>query len=164
MRGCLPSQNDDSKQPPRTSLLFRWLPSDHVLLEALRPFKARARGRRFEELATLGAELERRGFRLVSAGDGYRLMLPVDMAAGLELRTASMVTHDQGQAAAPAAASPPLTAVASSVTPPSSPQVAAAIPVASRDRPGPEMTEAQPTGPVAPLVDDDTLELAASFG
>jgi hypothetical protein len=164
MRGYLPSQGEDSKQPPRTSLLVRWLPSDHVLLDALRPFKARARGRRFKELATLGAELERRGFRLEAAGDGYRLMLPVDLASGLELRSASMLGHDQPRPSEARAASPALAPVASTAPPPAVPHAVAAIPVGARELSGPQAVDAHQPGPVAPLVDDDTMEFAASFG
>ncbi|MBD5034936.1 hypothetical protein VWT76_15675 [Xanthomonas citri pv. citri] len=152
MRGYLPSQSDDSKQPPRTSLLVRWLPSDHVLLDALRPFKARARGRRFKELATLGAELERRGFRLEASGEGYRLMLPVEMAAGLEIKTAALVSLDQARL------------IDTAPLPPASAASGLAVQDAALELPVHTAIAEHQTGPVTPLVDDDTLEFAASFG
>lgn len=73
MRGQLPSSTESGK---KTSLLITWLSVDRGLLEALRPFKARARGRRLKELATLGAEAEKLGFRLECSEDGYRLLAP----------------------------------------------------------------------------------------
>jgi len=53
-------------------------------MDALRPYKARSRGRRLKELALLGAELERLGFRLESTGTGYRVMHPANLDAGVD--------------------------------------------------------------------------------
>ena len=69
-----------SEGSTKTSLLISWTALDVGLLEALRPFKARARGRRLKELATLGAELERMGYKLATTAGGYQVLAP---AAGL---------------------------------------------------------------------------------
>ncbi|WP_152667139.1 hypothetical protein [Xanthomonas perforans] len=103
-------------------------------------------------MATLGAELERRGFRLEATGDGYRLMLPVEMAAGLEIRTASLVSLDQTRLAETAPLAP---ASAASVV---------AVQAAALELPVHAGINGHQTGPVIPLDDDDTLEFAASFG
>lgn len=83
MNGKLPST---AQSPKRTKTLLNvcWLPTDAVLMDALRPFKARSRGRRLKELALLGAELERLGFRLESTGTGYRVMHPASLEAGVD--------------------------------------------------------------------------------
>ncbi|WP_394697378.1 hypothetical protein [Pseudoxanthomonas japonensis] len=83
MNGKLPST---AQSPKRTKTLLNvcWLPTDAVLMDALRPYKARSRGRRLKELALLGAELERLGFRLESTGTGYRVMHPANLDAGVD--------------------------------------------------------------------------------
>nr|WP_312130867.1 hypothetical protein [Stenotrophomonas pavanii] len=73
MRGQLPSKPSSAK---KTSLLISWLPVDAGLLDALRPFKARARGRRIKELAVLGAEVEKLGFRIDQVDGRYRVLGP----------------------------------------------------------------------------------------
>lgn len=73
MNGHLPSLPAGGK---KTSLLISWLPIDRSLLDALRPFKARARGRRIKELACLGAEVEKLGFRIEAVDGEYRLLAP----------------------------------------------------------------------------------------
>lgn len=73
MNGQLPSLPTGGK---KTFLLISWLPIDRTLLDALRPFKARARGRRIKELACLGAVVEKIGFRIEAVDGEYRLLAP----------------------------------------------------------------------------------------
>lgn len=96
MTGKLPAAADSAKRS-KTLLNVCWQPNDAVLLEALRPFKARSRGRRLKELALLGAELERLGFRLQAGGDGYRVLLPADVDGPYAVR--AIASPDRGHAA-----------------------------------------------------------------
>lgn len=83
MNGRIPSSATGEK---KTSLLITWLPIDRVLLTALRPFKARSRGRRFKELAALGAEVEKMGFKLVAVDGEYKVLIPTDIAASVAVQ------------------------------------------------------------------------------
>lgn len=99
MRGQLPSTPEGSR---KTSLLITWLPLDRSLLDALRPFKARARGRRIKELATLGAEVEKLGFRIEVVGDTYRVLAPASqalIAAAPPFATAAVAIPNEPRAA-----------------------------------------------------------------
>lgn len=83
MNGVIPSSATGEK---KTSLLITWLPIDQVLLNALRPFKARSRGRRIKELAALGAEVERMGFKLVADDGEYKVLIPASFAASVAVQ------------------------------------------------------------------------------
>lgn len=145
LRGQLPSKPEGAR---KTSLLISWLPADSSLLEALRPFKARSRGRRLKELAILGAEMEKIGFRLVVGSTGYQVMAPTSQLALLRASAgdrASSLAEPAAVEAAEVACSPAANQEPDAAEMP----LAAALEVSAPE--------------VEPL-DEDAISFAESFG